>query len=192
MRIIRLLGALAVLSLILMPAALEDVEVGCSCLTGGCHRSSQAQGCCDESEEASCPAQVCSCPVPMASLSGAEFYDPWDMSFGRGHARNADGRRISPRPDSSGSEPSGLRLLCSKDTGPPDPDVVQFLPPSAKQIFGVLAASGPLTQKDLISSTDLPPRTVRYALSKLKGEDMLRERFCFRDARQILYSLKGM
>ncbi len=55
----------------------------------------------------------------------------------------------------------------------------------------MLASFGPLTQKDLIGKTDLPPRTVRYALSRLKGEDMKAERFCFRDARQSLYSLNG-
>ena len=76
--------------------------------------------------------------------------------------------------------------------GPPDLDVVEYLPPSAKQVFLALASDGPLTQKDLIIKTDLPPRTVRYALSRLKGEDMLEERFCFRDARQSLYSLNGM
>ena len=68
-------------------------------------------------------------------------------------------------------------------------DVVEYLPPSAKQVFDVLATNGPLTQKDLISKTDLPPRTVRYALSRLKSEDILEERFCFQDARQSLYSL---
>ena len=78
------------------------------------------------------------------------------------------------------------------NVGPPDLDVVEYLPPSAKQVFLALASEGPLTQKDLISKTDLPQRTVRYALDRLKGEDMLEERFCFRDARQILYSLNGL
>jgi DNA-binding MarR family transcriptional regulator len=68
-------------------------------------------------------------------------------------------------------------------------DVVEYLPTSAKQVFKVLASEGPMTQKDLIRKTDLPPRTVRYALGKLKDENMLVERFCFHDARQSLYSL---
>ena len=76
--------------------------------------------------------------------------------------------------------------------GPPDLDVVEYLPPSAKHVFTVLASDGPLTQKDIISRTALPPRTVRYALDRLRGEEMLEERFCFRDARQSLYSLIGM
>jgi DNA-binding MarR family transcriptional regulator len=71
-------------------------------------------------------------------------------------------------------------------------DVVEYLPPSARQVLLVLASCGPLTQKDIISKTDLPPRTVRYALDRLKGEEMLQERFCFSDARQSLYSLFGM
>ena len=82
--------------------------------------------------------------------------------------------------------------VAPNNVGPPDPDVVEYLPPSAKQVFLVLASDGPLTQKDIISKTDLPPRTVRYALDRLKGEEMLEERFCFRDARQSLYSLNGM
>lgn len=78
------------------------------------------------------------------------------------------------------------------DIGPPDPDVVQFLPLSARQVIDVLADGGPLTQKEIINRTSLPPRTVRYALDRLRDEEMLMERFCFRDARQSLYSLTGM
>ena len=46
-----------------------------------------------------------------------------------------------------------------------------------------------MTQKDIISKTYLPARTVRYALSRLKDEDLLLERFYFQDARQSLYGL---
>jgi hypothetical protein len=48
-----------------------------------------------------------------------------------------------------------------------------------------------LTQKDIISKTYLPARTVRYALSRLKDEDLLQERFYFQDARQSLYGLNA-
>jgi DNA-binding Lrp family transcriptional regulator len=68
-------------------------------------------------------------------------------------------------------------------------DVIEYLPPSAKLVFNVLASDGPLTQKDLISKTDLPPRTVRYALGRLKEESVIRECFYFPDARQSLYGL---
>jgi hypothetical protein len=82
--------------------------------------------------------------------------------------------------------------VAPNNVGPPDPDVVEYLPPSAKQVFQVLASDGPLTQKDIITRTDLPPRTVRYALGRLMYEEMLEELFCFSDARQSLYSLNGM
>ena len=75
--------------------------------------------------------------------------------------------------------------------GPPDPDVVEYLPPSAKLVFDALASSGPLTQKDLISKTELLPRTVRYALGRLKEESVIREYFYLRDARQSLYKLNS-
>ena len=73
--------------------------------------------------------------------------------------------------------------------GPPDLDVIEYLPPSAKLIFDVLESDGPLTQKEIISKTDLPPTTVRYALGKLKGESVIKECFYFPDARQSLYGL---
>ena len=64
------------------------------------------------------------------------------------------------------------------------------LPPSAKRVYSVLRSSGPLTQKEIAHQSRLPARTVRYALDRLKGEDMLIERFYFKDTRQRLYSIK--
>jgi hypothetical protein len=53
----------------------------------------------------------------------------------------------------------------------------------------VLESGSLLTQKDIVSKTYLPARTVRYALSRLKAENLLLERFYFQDARQSLYGL---
>jgi len=55
----------------------------------------------------------------------------------------------------------------------------------------VLESGTLLTQKDIISKTYLPARTVRYALSRLKEENLLEERFYFQDARQSLYGLNA-
>lgn len=63
------------------------------------------------------------------------------------------------------------------------------LPPSAKLVYKVLESGGLLTQKDIVAKTYLPARTVRYALTRLKEEDILQERFYFQDARQSLYGL---
>ena len=69
---------------------------------------------------------------------------------------------------------------------------IDRLPPSAKLVVKVLESESLLTQKEIINKTYLPARTVRYALNRLKEEDLLQERFYFRDARQSLYSLNGL
>ncbi|MBP2031252.1 transcription initiation factor IIE alpha subunit [Methanohalophilus levihalophilus] len=66
---------------------------------------------------------------------------------------------------------------------------LEELPPSAKLVFKVLEYRGFLTQKEIAEETFLPPRTVRYALNRLKVEDFLQEKFYFKDARQSLYGL---
>jgi len=53
----------------------------------------------------------------------------------------------------------------------------------------VLESGRLLTQKDIINKTYLPARTVRYALNRLKEQNLLLERFYFQDARQSLYGL---
>ena len=58
-------------------------------------------------------------------------------------------------------------------------------------MYKVLQSGGLLTQKDIIEKTYLPPRTVRYALNRLREEHILQERFYFKDARQSLYGLNG-
>jgi DNA-binding MarR family transcriptional regulator len=66
---------------------------------------------------------------------------------------------------------------------------VRDLPPSAKLVAKVLDYNDTLTQSELAEETLLPPRTVRYALSRLEEEDVVDSRFSFSDARKRLYSL---
>ena len=47
-----------------------------------------------------------------------------------------------------------------------------------------------MTHKDLVKKSSLAPRTVRYALKKLKERQLIIEKFNFRDARQIIYQNK--
>lgn len=61
------------------------------------------------------------------------------------------------------------------------------LPPSAERVWAVLVRAGPLTHKDLIAATGLPPRTVRYALARLRTTGRVVWRWSLRDARQRLY-----
>lgn len=64
------------------------------------------------------------------------------------------------------------------------------LPPSAKLVYKVLECSGtPSTQKDIVKSSLLPSRTVRYAIRRLKEQDLVDERAYLKDARQSRYRL---
>ena len=83
------------------------------------------------------------------------------------------------------------------DTGIPGKGVENYssfkidgFSPSMKLVLNILENHGPLTQKEITKVTRLPTRTVRYALNRLKLEDILEEREYFQDARQCLYHLK--
>lgn len=64
------------------------------------------------------------------------------------------------------------------------------LPPSSKTVLQILDSGGAMTHKDLVRKSSLAPRTVRYALKKLKERQLIIEKFNFRDARQIIYQNK--
>lgn len=65
------------------------------------------------------------------------------------------------------------------------------LPPSSKTVLEILDTAGAMTHKDLVQKTHLAPRTVRYALKKLKERKLIIEKFNFRDARQIIYQYRN-
>jgi DNA-binding MarR family transcriptional regulator len=67
---------------------------------------------------------------------------------------------------------------------------VRDLPPSAKLVAKVLDYHETLSQSQLAEETLLPPRTVRYALTRLEDAGVVEARFSFSDARKRLYSLK--
>lgn len=71
----------------------------------------------------------------------------------------------------------------------PEPSSLRALPPSAKLVVKTLEYEGRLTQAELVESTRLPGRTVRYALRELEDEDLVTSRISFADARQRVYSL---
>jgi len=68
-------------------------------------------------------------------------------------------------------------------------DAVADLPPSAKLVAKVLEYNDSLTQSQLAEETLLPPRTVRYALTRLEEVDVVGSRFSFSDARKRIYTL---
>lgn len=61
------------------------------------------------------------------------------------------------------------------------------LPPSARRVLNILVRRGPLTHKDLVSASQMPPRTVRFALARLRTGGHVSWRWSLRDARQRLY-----
>jgi len=69
-------------------------------------------------------------------------------------------------------------------------DAIRDLPPSAKLVAKVLEYNDTLSQGQIAEETLLPPRTVRYALTRLEEEDAVESRFSFSDARRRLYSLR--
>jgi DNA-binding MarR family transcriptional regulator len=68
-------------------------------------------------------------------------------------------------------------------------DAVADLPPSAKLVAKVLEYNDRLTQSQLAEETMLPPRTVRYALTRLEEVGAVESRFSFTDARKRVYAL---
>ncbi|MES3516528.1 MAG: winged helix-turn-helix transcriptional regulator [Natronomonas sp.] len=68
-------------------------------------------------------------------------------------------------------------------------EAVSELPPSAKLVSKVLEYNDQLTQSELAAETMLPPRTVRYALTRLEEIDVVDSRFSFTDARKRVYTL---
>ncbi|KQC07474.1 MAG: MarR family transcriptional regulator [Methanolinea sp. SDB] len=61
------------------------------------------------------------------------------------------------------------------------------LPPSSRTVLALLDEGGAMTHKEIVKKSNLAPRTVRYALKKLKENQLIIEKFNFRDARQIIY-----
>jgi hypothetical protein len=188
MNIIKLLATLTVLSLLVAPALAMHAPEGCKCMSGGCS-SSHETSCCDKcSDESYSHANSCYCEI--STFSSTEASDlSYYLAQSRSRSYGRESHSISSSSSGNGSTYQGPSVDNSEGVGPPDLDVIEYLPPSARLVFNVLASDGPLTQKDLISKTDLPPRTVRYALSRLKEESVIRECFYFPDARQSLYGL---
>lgn len=187
MKSIKLLAVLAVLSLLVAPA-LSLRGTGCAGASDGMSESCNdphTVDCCGH-----CSDKSCACVSQNYPSSGIEGYDPGYSYLSKGSSRSFSRGYSSASSswlDESGS--CGDPSTGSANIGPPYTKEIEHLPPSAKLVFKVLESDGLLTQKDIISKTSLPGRTVRYALSRLKGENMIQERFCFQDARQTLYGL---
>lgn len=62
-------------------------------------------------------------------------------------------------------------------------------PPSASKIVSVIETKGPMTSKEIVESTKLAPRTVRYALKRLVADGVVARVPNLTDLRQTLFML---
>jgi len=84
---------------------------------------------------------------------------------------------------------STTEVLAAEEESTDRWEPVREMPPSAKLVAKVLDYNDTLTQTQLAEETLLPPRTVRYALTRLEDADVVDSRFSFTDARKRLYTL---
>lgn len=66
------------------------------------------------------------------------------------------------------------------------------LPPSSRTVLRVLVREGAMTHKDIVKKTRCKPRTVRYALRRLKENKLIIEKMNIRDMRQIIYQNRNV
>ena len=63
------------------------------------------------------------------------------------------------------------------------------LPASAQQVLRTLSEKGALTHRDLVAATGMPPRTVRWAVGKLRDAGIVDARCNLMDCRQCFFYL---
>jgi transcription initiation factor IIE alpha subunit len=61
------------------------------------------------------------------------------------------------------------------------------LPPSSKIVLRILGTNGAMTHKDIVEKSRCSPRTVRFALRRLKEHELIIEKANMKDMRQIIY-----
>jgi len=68
-------------------------------------------------------------------------------------------------------------------------DKLKNMPASSKLVYKILVHEGSMTQKEIISASLLPERTVRYALDMLLKNNLIAKQPHFIDARQAVYGV---
>jgi DNA-binding MarR family transcriptional regulator len=61
------------------------------------------------------------------------------------------------------------------------------LSPSTKLVLKILQLNGWMKQREIVGETTLPPRTVKYAIKKLKEQKIVQEKPDFKDMRSKYY-----
>ena len=64
------------------------------------------------------------------------------------------------------------------------------LPKSSKVVLSILS-KGHNTPQQILKESSLPPRTLRFAIKKLKSLGVIEERYFLSDSRKKFYRIKG-
>jgi DNA-binding MarR family transcriptional regulator len=68
--------------------------------------------------------------------------------------------------------------------------IMNPLPPSSRIVLKILGTEGAMTHKDIVNKSHCSPRTVRYALKKLKEKQLIIQKMNMQDMRQIIYQYR--
>jgi len=68
-----------------------------------------------------------------------------------------------------------------------EPMLFAALPVSAQKVFEAVRDFGPLTHAQLREMTEIPPRTIRFAVARLKKEGLLDTRCSLQDCRTCYF-----
>lgn len=68
-----------------------------------------------------------------------------------------------------------------------DPERFRRLPESAQRVFHAVKDEGPLTHAGLRDRTGLPPRTIRFAVKRLREEGFVDARSSLKDCRTCYF-----
>lgn len=68
-----------------------------------------------------------------------------------------------------------------------DPEEMRRLPASAQRVFQCILEQGRVAHGELHAITRIPPRTVRFAIRRLRDEQMIEGRLSLRDCRTCYF-----
>lgn len=68
-----------------------------------------------------------------------------------------------------------------------DPHIFGRLPESAQKVFEAVKQHGPITHAELQETTGMPPRTIRFAVKRLRDSHLIDTRCSLRDCRTCYF-----
>lgn len=75
----------------------------------------------------------------------------------------------------------------AEDDSPPLPPQLKKMAASAQRVFRCIRDEGPITHADLHAKTRIPPRTIRFAVRRLRENNLLQARLNLLDCRTCLF-----